>query len=116
MSRAVWFAALVLIGSVTIYAQSPSGRLAISGMVQDQAGAALVGARVELDAASNSGGQSSTTDQAGRFEFKRIAAGQYKLHLSYQGFEPTTLDVTVGSQSPAPLQVVMAIPSIRQET
>ena len=116
MSRAALLAALVLIGSFTGQAQSLPARMAISGVVQDQVGAAIVGARVELGAAAMPGAQSTTTDQAGRFEFKRIAAGQYQLHVSYQGFESTTLDLTVGSQSPAPLQVVMAVASIRQET
>jgi hypothetical protein len=85
-------------------------------VVQDQAGAAIVGARVEFDDAGTAEAQSTTTDQAGRFEFKRIRAGQYQLHVSFQGFESTTLDATVGDQSPAPLHVVMAIASIRQET
>lgn len=116
MSRAALLAALVLMAPSTGPAQSPSARLSISGVVQDQASAAIVGARVELSVASASGAQSTTTDQAGRFEFKRIAAGQYHLQVSYQGFESTALDVTVGSQSPAPLQVLMAIASIRQET
>src|SRR5436853_578771 len=110
----VFFASLC--GSFAIQAQSVSARFSISGVVQDQVGAAIVGARVELGAADTPGAQSTTTDQAGRFEFKRIAAGQYQLHMSCKGFESTTLDVTVGSQSPEPLQVVMAVASIRQET
>ena len=116
MSRAVLLAALVLICSFTGHAQLPSARFSISGVVQDQAGAAIVGARIELGAPNTPGTQSTTTDQAGQFEFKRIAAGKYPLRVSSQGFESTTLDVTVGSQTPAPLQVVMAIASLRQET
>jgi Carboxypeptidase regulatory-like domain/TonB dependent receptor len=116
MSRAALLAALVLIGCFTSHAQSPSARFSISGVVQDQAGAAIVGARVELGTASTPAAQSTTTDQAGRFEFKRIAPNKYRLQVSSQGFESTTLDVTVGSQSPATLQVVMAIASLRQET
>jgi hypothetical protein len=116
MSRAALLAALVLIGCFTGHAQSPSARFSISGMVQDQAGAAIVGARIELGAPNIPGIQSTTTDQAGQFEFKRIAAGKYPLRVSSQGFESATLDVTVGSQAPAPLQVVMAVASLRQET
>jgi outer membrane receptor protein involved in Fe transport len=116
MSRGALLAALVLICSFTGHAQLPSARFSISGVVQDQAGAAIVGARIELGAPNTLGAQSTTTDQSGRFEFKRIAAGKYQLRVSYQGFESTTLDVTVGSQAPAPLQVVMAIASLRQET
>src|ERR1700687_3828546 len=116
MGRAALLAGLILIGSLTGQAQSPSARFSISGVVDDQAGATIGGASVVLGAAHTPRTQSTTTDQAGRFEFKRIAAGQYQLHVSYQGFEATTLQVTVGSQSPAPLQVVMPIASIRQET
>ncbi|MDQ6653829.1 MAG: TonB-dependent receptor [Acidobacteriota bacterium] len=116
MSRAVLLATLVLIVCFTCQGQSSSARIAISGVVQDQAGASIAGARVELDAPGIPGAQTTTTDQAGRFEFKRIAAGQYQLHVSDQGFESTTLDVTVGSQSPAPFRVVMPIASIHQET
>jgi hypothetical protein len=116
MSRAALLAILLLIGCFIVRAQSPSARFSISGVVQDQAGAAIVGARVELGAVGSSGAQSTTTDQAGHFEFKRIAAGQYQLQVSSQGFESTPLEVKVGSQSPAPLQVVMPIASIHQET
>ena len=116
MSRAALFAGLVLICCCTCQAQSPSARFSISGVVQDQAGATVVGAHVELGTGSSPATQSSTTDQSGRFEFKRIAAGQYQLRVSDQGFETTTLDVSVGSQAPAPLKVVMAVASIRQET
>src|SRR5260370_29822493 len=105
MNRAAWLAALVLIGSFIGHAQSPSTRSSISGVVQDQTGATIVGARIELGAASTPAAKSTTTDQAGRFEFKRITAGKYQLDVSCQRFESTTLDGTVGSHCPVPLQV-----------
>ena len=115
MNRLAVIAALALIVCFVAEGQTPS-RFVISGMVQDQSGAAIVGARVELDDASTTGKQSTTTDQTGRFEFKRIASGTYRLQVSSTGFESSKLDVTVGSQSPAPLQLVLAIASLRQET
>jgi Carboxypeptidase regulatory-like domain/TonB dependent receptor len=115
MNRVAVLAAFVLIVCFAVEGQSPS-RFVISGAVRDQAGAAIIGARVEIGEASTTGIQSATTDQSGRFEFKRIASGTYRLQVSAPGFESTKLDVTVGSQSPAPLQVVMAIASLRQET
>ena len=115
MNRMAVIAVLVLLVSFAVAGQSPT-RFAISGVVQDQAGAAIVGARVELGDASTTGVPSTTTDQSGRFEFKRIASGTYRLRVSSPGFELTTLDVTVDSQSPAPLQVVLPIASLRQET
>ncbi len=115
MNRMASLTALVLIIAFAGRAQSPS-RFVISGVVQDQAGAAIVGARVEIGEARTTSIQSATTDQSGRFEFKRIASGTYRLQVSAPGFESTKLDVTVGSQSPAPLQLVLAIASLRQET
>jgi hypothetical protein len=116
MSRAALLAALILIGSLAGLAQSPNASFSISGVVQDQAGATISGAQVELSGPNTSAPHSTATDQTGRFEFKRIAPGKYQLQVSEVGFEPTTLDLTVGPQSPAPLQVVMAVASLRQET
>jgi hypothetical protein len=115
MSRAALLAVFVLISSFTGHAQTPPARFSISGVVHDQAGAAIVGASVELRGSSAPGTQATTTDQGGRFELKRIVAGEYQLHVTSQGFEATTLDVGVGSRPPALLQVVMAVASIHQE-
>ena len=116
MNRLAVLTALVLIVAFAGHAQSLSVRFSIVGVVQDQAGATIAGARIELDAPNTPGAQFKTTDQSGRFEFKRIASGEYRLLVSSQGFESATVDVTVGSQSPAPLQIVMAIATLRQET
>ena len=73
MGRSFLFASLLIIIAATGYAQTPANRGVLTGVVQDQAGAAIVGARVEL-----SGGgvppQSVTTDQSGGFRFTRIHA------------------------------------------
>ena len=42
-------AALILTGSVSGRSQSPSARASITGVVQDQAGATIVGAHVDLN-------------------------------------------------------------------
>src|ERR1700694_1114311 len=98
-------AGLISISSVIGLPQSPSGRSSIAGVVRDQAGPALVGARVELSTA-NVGQQSTTTDQSGSFQFKRLPFGKYQVQVSYQGFDSATIDVVVGSQPLSPVQVV----------
>ena len=114
MSRFGFLLAIILIGSLTSSSQSPTGRASITGTVQDQAGATIVGASVQLIGSNNQ--QSTTTDQSGRFDFKRVALGKYQVQVTSQGFESTTLDIVVGSQPLAPLEVVLAIASLRQET
>ena len=115
MNRVAGLAAFLLFASLVGYSQSPSARNSISGLVQDQAGAAISGATVEIVAGSVTQ-QSTTTDQSGNFRFNRLPPGKYQVRVKSEGFELTTVDVTVGSPPPPPLQVVMAIASLRQET
>ncbi|MDX6577602.1 MAG: hypothetical protein QOE96_3555, partial [Blastocatellia bacterium] len=115
MCRLGLLAAFILGSFVFGFSQSQSGRSSITGRVQDQAGATIVGARVQLSA-PNFAQQSTTTDQSGNFQFKTTPSGKYQVQVNYEGFDPVTIDVTVGSVALAPLQVVLAIASLRQET
>jgi outer membrane receptor protein involved in Fe transport len=115
MCRFGLLAAFILISFVVGFPQSQSARSSITGTVQDQAGATIVGARVQLSA-PNFAQQSTTTDQSGNFQFKAPPAGNYQVQVTYEGFDPIMIDVVVGSAPVAPLQVVLAIASLRQET
>lgn len=114
MIRFSLLAALALVTAITGVSQAPSGR-SITGVVQDQTGASIVGARVELSK-SNVSQQSTTTDQSGSFQLKRVPQGTYQVEVSYRGFESASIDVVVDSQPLVPLRVVLAIASLRQET
>src|SRR5260370_15276485 len=111
MLRLIWLAVLVLLGSVAAFSQSPPTRSVVTGTVQDQAGAAIAGARVELSG-GNATKQSTTTDQSGGFHFNRLPPGKYQVTVTYEGFDAATVEVNVGSPSLAPLKVVLAIASL----
>jgi len=115
INRLAEIAALLVIMAFVANGQSPAGRNSVSGLVQDQAGAAISGAIVEI-AAGSSTQQSTTTDQSGSFRFNRLPSGKYQVKVRSEGFEVATVDVTVGSQQQPSLQVVMAIASLHQET
>jgi len=115
MPRFVVLVALVLSSFTLAVPQSSSRRSTITGVVSDQAGAAIVGAQVELKTARASQ-QSTITDQSGGFHFNEVPAGKYQVVVSYESFESSTIEVNVGAQPPVPLQVVLAIASLRQET
>jgi hypothetical protein len=114
MNRAAALALLVLIVPFVGNAQ-PSARNSISGLVQDQAGAAISGAIVEIVAGTVTQ-PSTTTDRSGSFRFNRLPSGKYQLKVRSEGFEVATVEVTVESQPQPPLQIVMAIASLHQET
>src|SRR6516165_862464 len=107
--------AAILCCCVISYSQSPGRRISISGVVQDQAGASIAGAKVQL-IADHAVQQSAVTDQSGSFQFKGVSAGNYQLQITSSGFETATVDVTLDSQPLPALKVTLAIASLQQET
>jgi len=112
------FAAAVLftiaLASGAHAAQSQSGQ-PITGTVVDPTGAVLPAAHVELLAATGRPIDSTTADAAGVFRFDRVAPGRYDMLITFEGFRPTTVRVTVGSRPSAPLRVTLPLAAISQE-
>ena len=104
----------VLALSALLQAQS-APRVAVSGVVQDQTGAVLQNATVELVAASGAVQSTTTTDAVGAFHFANVAAGQYELRTSFEGFKPAAVRVRVGARPPAPQKLVLRLADVTQE-
>jgi len=104
----------VLALSALLQAQS-APRVAVSGVVQDQTGAVLQNATVELVAASGAVQSTTTTDAVGAFHFESVAAGQYELRTSFEGFKPAAVRVRVGARPPAPQKLVLRLADVTQE-
>lgn len=66
----------------------------VSGIVRDSAGRPVAGAQAVLESAEHALTQ-RTTDSMGRFDFPKVAIGQYQLTLSQRGFAPSRQAVTV---------------------
>jgi len=110
-----WLLVLLSVVSITGYSQSTPNLSSLTGVVLDQTGAAISGAKVELRVGTTSQ-RSTTTDQSGSFRFNRIRPAIYQLQVTSEGFEATTTDVTVGVQTPAPLHISLAVASLHLET
>src|SRR5579864_5443157 len=72
---------------------SQSSRGAINGVVKDQAGGVLQGARIEMQPQLR---PTSTNDQ-GQFTETDVPAGTYTVKVSYVGFAPYTTSITVSA-------------------
>jgi Carboxypeptidase regulatory-like domain/TonB dependent receptor len=70
---------------VAVLAQAQTDARLLQGEVKDQAGALIVGAKVELVGAEGSA-RAAISDAAGRFRFGELRAGEYQLKVSAQGF------------------------------
>jgi hypothetical protein len=104
---------VVLITAIHTSAQTPAP--AVAGVVVDQTGGVLVGARVELLTSSDSLAQTIVTDSTGAFKFERVAPGTYNVRATLDGFRATAVRVTVGASSPRPLRMTMPLASVQQE-
>jgi hypothetical protein len=83
----------------------------ITGVVFDQNEAVVSNARVTLQEA----GKTTITDQAGRFRFERISAGEHRLFITRDGFKAETVHLTLTARALAPLRIVLAVADVQQE-
>jgi hypothetical protein len=81
----------------------------------DQTGAVLPTAAVELRNAGGTALQSTTTTDAGEFTFRNVAPGRYDVVSTFDGFQQTSLAVTVGARPPAPVRITMPLAVLAQE-
>jgi carboxypeptidase family protein len=96
--------------------QSAPRGVAVAGVVQDQTGAVLPGAQVELTPAGTAvASQTMVTTPTGSFRFDRVPPGSYDIRITFAGFRPNITRLRVGARPPAALTIVMAIEGVTQE-
>jgi hypothetical protein len=66
----------------------PTGNSTVSGIVTDQTGARIPGARVTLIKVDSGDRRDLRTDQNGSYAFDRLVPGEYALELTAKGFSP----------------------------
>src|SRR5262249_40368502 len=90
------FAALVLALASSANAQTITG--SVFGTVTDPAGAAVVGATVELTHDISNQSRDFRTDSSGSFEFTSVIPGTYTLKITQTGFKASKQTVTISAQ------------------
>jgi len=97
-------------------APRPVSGVVVSCVVQDQSGAILPGAQVELrPAGSATAAQSLVSDANGNFKFERVAPGVYDVRATFPGFKEMIVQTRVGTRAPGGLTIVMPIEGLTQE-
>lgn len=91
----------------------------LSGVVTDQSGAAVPGAEVQLIGPNGQVADTATADDAGRYEFDGLAAGNYRVQFRKEGFAQVAENVTLGGGEQtlnASLQVGSAAETVEVES
>lgn len=90
MKRVFTLVMLLLIPSMIVFGQASSG---VTGIVTDQAGALVPGAKVTLTDTKTSREVTTTTNDSGVYSFSNIQPGEgYRLSFAAQGFQTYTLN------------------------
>lgn len=100
---------LVLISSVG--AQSVGNSGSVEGTVTDSSGAVIPNAKVEIRNPVSGYDRSTTTDNAGRFEFTNIPFNTYHLTIAGEGFAPFVRDVEPRSAVPVTVAAKLDVAS-----
>ena len=98
MSKVI-FLCLILLGTgVPMFAQTAS---TITGTIQDQSGAVIVGAKVSVRNLETNLARELVTDAEGRFAFPELRVGQYQVRAEQTGFKPAVrnLNLTIGEKA-----------------
>ncbi len=94
-------------------AQQPTP-IRVSGVVKDDTGGVLPRAQIELLDKTGAVVATTATDEAGRFTFTGINAGDYDVRASFPAFKSGTVHVRVGGRSPAPLTIVLGLANLKE--
>ena len=107
--------AVTLVVVASVPAQTSSSRMIVSGIVEDEAGAVLSGARVVLRKDDGTQERSTTSGESGAFRFDKVSDGTYEIRAEHEGFNTGTVRVTVTRRSPASLTIKLTVGELRQE-
>ena len=106
--------AIALFGVGTPMLSQAQQTAAIGGLVSDQTGASVVGARVEL-VSGLVVARATTTDSEGRYRFDGLEAGDRTIRVIAQGFQPVERRVNVAASASAVADFQLALgPSLKR--
>jgi Carboxypeptidase regulatory-like domain/TonB dependent receptor len=87
----------------------------LGGVVLDPSNAAIAGAKVTLYGKNLKTGLSTTTDQAGLFQFEGVIPDRYEIEVQQDGFKVSRSRLRVGPRGLAQLRIVLPIADLYQE-
>lgn len=109
---------LILSLGLLLFAAPAHGQLgnsgSIEGVVKDQSGASVPGAKVEITNPVSGFRRETTTDTDGNFRFTNVPFNPYHMTVTAPGFSTTTQDVDVRSTVPTNVQIGLKVGAAEQ--
>ncbi len=108
-----WGSSLLLIGAFLIPVAALAQAAKVCGTVQDQSGAVIAEAALELSTGDNR--LSTSSDAAGQFCFAQIEPGEYDLAAQAHGFRADQRHITVHSGASVHLTVALGLEATAEQ-
>jgi hypothetical protein len=93
---------------------TPSSGSQITGQLQDESGAIVPGAHIQLRRADGSVLAVTQSDAGGKFTVAQPAPGDYRLSITLKGFDPLVRQLRVSQTALAPLAFTLKVASLAQ--
>jgi hypothetical protein len=120
LHRGCGYGFLILSLSLLLFAVPARAQLgnsgSIEGVVKDQSGASVPGAKVEITNPVSSFHRESTTDSEGNFRFTNVPFNPYHLVVTASGFGSVSQDVDVRSTVPVNIPIAIKVGSAASTT
>ncbi|QQS46191.1 MAG: TonB-dependent receptor [Acidobacteriota bacterium] len=108
MTKTLLMAALMtLFCAVSGYAQASGSTADVRGVVTDNAGAVIPGAKVTITDLAKGTSKTTTSDEIGAYVFLGLLPSNYEIKVEAQGFttNSTRIELTVGQQANIPIRL-----------
>ena len=109
-----WMMIIVILFSAAVTRAQLGNAGAIQGLVKDQSGASIPGAKVEITNPVTGFRREATTDADGTFRFVNVPFNPYHMVVTADGFNAYTQDVDVRSTVPTNLQITLQVGATTQ--
>lgn len=112
MKKVFLFFLLFLFSVLSIAAQT-SNLKKVEGIIKDQNGAVVVGAKIFLLNTQTRMEKMTKSNAKGSFVFENVSAGEYELRVAATGFAPQKQNFTILNNAVENLEIVLAIDQTR---
>ena len=103
----------LLLTAIFISAVQAQNSARVSGIIKDQNGAVIAGARIFILNEQTRMERTTVTNAGGVFLFDNLAAGDYKIRILASGFAPQTQPLQITSATGNELEIVLAVDQTR---
>ncbi|MGH9899527.1 MAG: carboxypeptidase regulatory-like domain-containing protein, partial [Pyrinomonadaceae bacterium] len=114
--KKLFFSSLVALIVTNLLVFSQTSRGSLTGLIRDQAGAAMVGANVKIKNTATGEDHAALTNAQGAFDFPSLLPGTYQVIVEATGFKRAEInEVVIELSKPTSIDLTMEVGAVTEE-